>query len=249
MRRASRRSRLTDPAVARGRSRSGRAAQLEIPPGDLWIFGYGSLMWDPGFPYTQWAPAVVHGYHRALCILSHRWRGTPERPGLVLGLIRGGACRGIAFRVARADVEVTLRRLWAREMRRRVYRPRLLRVRLPGRQIRALGFVADTTHPAYAGGLAVEQIAERVVNSRGARGPNLDYLIRTVEHLTELGVHDRNLMRVLAAVRALCPPHGSPQTHTTAVPGVVRRRRPTERRWSARNRSKSLPGGAVRRGR
>lgn len=249
MRRVSRRSGLTDPGATRGRSRSNRAARLGIPPGDLWIFGYGSLMWDPGFPYIQWAPAIVHGYHRALCVLSHRWRGTPERPGLVLGLIRGGACRGIAFRVARADVEATLQRLWAREMRRRVYHPRLLRVRLPGREVRALGFVADTTHPAYAGELTIQQIAERIVNSSGARGPNLDYLTRTIEHLAELGVRDRNLMRVLAATRALRPPRGSPQARATALPAPAQSQHPTERRWSARNRSRSLPGGAVRRGR
>ena len=91
-----------------GAARARRAAALVLPNGDLWIFGYGSLMWDPDFPYVEWAPALIYGYHRALCIFSHRWRGTPERPGLVLGLDRGGACRGIAFRVAHADVESAL---------------------------------------------------------------------------------------------------------------------------------------------
>jgi cation transport protein ChaC len=97
----------------------------------LWVFGYGSLMWDPGFPYVRWAPALIHGYHRAMCISSSRWRGTPERPGLVLGLDRGGACRGIAFQVAADDAVFALQGLWAREMRRRIYLPRLLRARLP----------------------------------------------------------------------------------------------------------------------
>ena len=180
-----------------------RPSELSVPRGDLWIFGYGSLMWDPGFPYVRWAPALIYGYHRALCIFSNRWRGTPERPGLVLGLDRGGACRGIAFLVARADVAPALDALWSREMRRRVYRPRLLRARLPDKEVRALAFIADPKHAGYAGGLSMEQIAERVANCRGARGPNLEYLVRTIGHLAELGVRDHHLLRVLAAARAL----------------------------------------------
>ena len=178
-------------------------SQLPLQRGDLWIFGYGSLMWDPGFPYVQWAPALIYGYHRALCVSSNRWRGTAARPGLVLGLDRGGACRGIAFLVARADVAPTLEALWAREMRRSAYHPRFLRARLPAKQVQALAFVADLSHAAYAGGLSVEKTAERVANCCGARGPNLQYLIRTLEHLSELGVRDHNLLRVLAAARAL----------------------------------------------
>ncbi len=180
-----------------------RPSELAIPAGDLWIFGYGSLMWDPGFPYVRWAPALIYGYHRALCIFSSRWRGTPERPGLVLGLTRGGACRGIAFLVARADVEAALEALWAREMRRRVYRPRLLRTRLTDKDVRALAFVADPKHAGYAGRLSVEQTAERIASCSGARGSNIDYLVRTIEHLAELGVRNHNLLRVLTAVRAL----------------------------------------------
>ncbi|MEK6593441.1 MAG: gamma-glutamylcyclotransferase [Pseudomonadota bacterium] len=168
---------------------------------NLWIFGYGSLMWDPGFPYVSWAPALIHGYHRAMCISSSRWRGTPQRPGLVLGLDRGGACRGIAFLVAAADVAVTLRKLWAREMRRRIYLPRLLQARLPDKTVRALAFVADPRHAEYSGHLTLEQTAERIANCRGARGPNLEYLVRTIEHLAELGVRDHYLLRVLAAAR------------------------------------------------
>lgn len=178
-------------------------AGFGMPRGDLWIFGYGSLMWDPGFPYVQWEPALVHGYHRALCIYSTRWRGTPAQPGLVLGLDRGGACRGIAFRVAQADVAATLEALWAREMSRRVYHPRLLRARLPMRHVRTLAFVADCRHAGYAGRLTVEQTAARIASCHGARGPNLAYLLRTIDHLTDLGVRDHYLLRVLAAVRAL----------------------------------------------
>jgi cation transport protein ChaC len=184
-------------------TRAPHPSALGIPPGDLWVFGYGSLMWDPGFPFRSWAPALIFGYHRVLCIASNRWRGTPERPGLVLGLERGGACRGIAFRVARRDVSTTLDVLWAREMRRHVYRLRLLRTQLPDREVRALAFIADPAHAGYAGPLSIAETAKRIANCHGARGPNLDYLVRTINHLAELGVRDHNLSRVLAAVRAL----------------------------------------------
>jgi len=123
--------------------RAPHPSTLGIAPGDLWVFGYGSLMWDPGFPFRRWAPALIFGYHRALCIASNRWRGTPERPGLVLGLERGGACHGIAFRVAQRDVATVLDALWAREMRRPVYRARLVRTRLPDREVKALAFIVS----------------------------------------------------------------------------------------------------------
>lgn len=180
---------------------------MGIPAGDLWVFGYGSLMWNPGFPFRDRVPALVFGYHRALCIASHGHRGTPDHPGLVLGLDRGGACRGIAFRVARRDVNSTLQMLWAREMRRHGYQARLVRARLLDRQVRALAFIADLAHARYAGALTVEETARRIANCHGARGPNLDYLMRTINHLAELGVRDHNLLRVSDAVRALGTVH------------------------------------------
>lgn len=180
-----------------------RPSELGLPKGDLWIFGYGSLMWDPGFPHVDQAPALVYGYHRELCIYSSRWRGTPERPGLVLGLDRGGACRGLAFRIAAAHVARSLEALWEREMRRGIYHPRLLRARLPGRTARVLAFIANPLHPGYAGTLPTERTAELIANCCGDRGPNIEYLARTLKHLADLGVRDHHLLRVMEAVRML----------------------------------------------
>jgi len=180
-----------------------RHSELDLPKGDLWIFGYGSLMWDPGLPHIDWAPALVHGYHRELCIYSSRWRGTPARPGLVLGLVRGGACRGIAFRISAPDVPTSLDALWEREMRRGVYHPRLLHARMPGRRARVLTFIANPQHPGYAGMLSTARTAELIANCRGDRGPNVDYLTRTLKRLAELGVRDHHLLGVMAAVRTL----------------------------------------------
>lgn len=190
------------PVKAR-HARGAPRALLDVPPGPLWVFGYGSLMWDPRFTYVEWAPALVYGYHRALCIASNRWRGTPARPGLVLGLDRGGACRGIAFLLAPSDVESTLELLWAREMRRRVYWPRFVTARLPGTDVRALAFIADRRHAAYVGRLPIGATAQRVATCCGQGGANLDYLARTVDHLLELGVRDDHLQRVLASARKL----------------------------------------------
>jgi len=178
-------------------------SELDLPRGDLWIFGYGSLMWDPGFPNEASLPALIYGYHRELCIYSSRWRGSPERPGLVLGLDRGGACRGVAFRIASAHVSRSLDALWEREMRRGVYHPRLLHARLPGRTARVLAFVANPKHPGYAGTLPTERTAELIANCCGDRGPNVEYLARTIKHLSDLGVRDHHLLRVMAAVRTL----------------------------------------------
>jgi len=176
-----------------------------LPEADLWVFGYGSLMWNPGFHYLRKHPALLYGYHRALCIYSTRHRGTPEEPGLVMGLARGGSCHGMAFLVERRRVAETLLALWHREMHGRTYHPRLVNVRVEAKPVKALAFVVDKEHKHYAGELAVEEIARRVVRCRGQRGPNIDYLLNTIAHLEDLGVRDRRLASVLSAVRALQP--------------------------------------------
>lgn len=177
--------------------------QPAVPAGDLWIFGYGSLMWDPGFSYLKSCPALVRGYHRRICIYSPHWRGTPEQPGLVLGLDRGGTCHGMAFLVAADHVAATLAELWQREMTTQVYIPRLVKARLPHAMVEALAFVADRRHHNYAGRLTLEEMARLVASRSGARGANLDYLLRTIDYLTGLGVEDRRLLRVLTAAQAL----------------------------------------------
>jgi len=176
-----------------------------LPEDDLWVFGYGSLMWSPCFRFTDHALARVHGYHRALCILSTRYRGTRERPGLVMGLCRGGSCWGMAFRIPRAHVKRALARLWSREMTRRVYEPRLVLAQLtrPARSVRALAFLADPGHPAYVRELDLHGRARLVAQGIGQRGHCIEYIENTLEHMHEVGVRDPHLERILHAALAM----------------------------------------------
>lgn len=168
-----------------------KTPNLPLTPGEpLWVFGYGSLMWNPGFPHLEQRPAVLHGYHRRFCVLSHRYRGTPERPGLVLGLDRGGSCRGIAFKVAPENVEPVVAYLWEREMVTGVYRPSLKRIRLPAGPVTACCFLADPHHRQYCGHLGTDQTVAMIRTGIGVSGSNRDYLLNTVDHLRDLGIRD-----------------------------------------------------------
>lgn len=174
-----------------------------LPKDDLWVFGYGSLMWAPHFRYEEQAVGRLWGYHRALCIRSARYRGTPQRPGLVLGLCAGGSCWGVAFRVARRRVPEVMKNLWEREMVRRVYEPRFVPVRLARRRVPALAFVADPTHEGFAGELDLRSRAQLVAQGIGERGRCTDYVRNTLEHMYAIGVTDPHLERVLETAESI----------------------------------------------
>jgi cation transport protein ChaC len=161
---------------------------------DLWVFGYGSLMWRPGFEFLEQQPARLIGEHRALCVYSFDHRGTPERPGLVLGLDRGGACRGIAFRVAAARREATIQYLREREQTTHVYREVMRSVWL-GKETRvsALAYVVDRSHVQYAGRLSLSEQLRFVNQGHGRSGANRDYVLSTVKAIEAEGFRDPQL--------------------------------------------------------
>jgi cation transport protein ChaC len=212
----------------------------QLPKGDLWIFGYGSLMWSPGFSYKRKAPGRLYGYHRALCILSTRYRGTRRKPGLVMGLCRGGSCWGMAFRVDAGRVRAALWRLWQREMPRRVYAPRLVEVQLrSGRRVSALAFLADPAHPAYVRELDLHGRARLVAQGMGQRGLCVDYIRNTIEHMQTVGVRDPHLERILHAALALRT-NGSGKGVLAVVPAAERQPEAT----AARDVLPPRPSGA-----
>ncbi|WP_119461439.1 gamma-glutamylcyclotransferase [Rhodospirillaceae bacterium SYSU D60014] len=177
--------------------------RLKPPPGEeFWVFAYGSLIWRPGFACLEARPALLRGYHRAFCIYSVLYRGTPERPGLVLGLDRGGACRGRALRVAAQDAEAVAIYLHEREMVTGVYEPRWLPVDVEGRRIHAVTYVADRNHEQYTGKLDPDRIVEMILKGEGKAGSNRAYLENTVAHLDELGIADGALHDLLRLVEA-----------------------------------------------
>jgi cation transport protein ChaC len=163
---------------------------------ELWVFGYGSLMWRPGFDYLERAQAKLIGLHRSLCVYSHVHRGTPERPGLVLGLDRGGACRGIAYRVAAEKREETIDYLRAREQVTSVYLEVHRRITLekPGDPVvQAVTYVVDRGHTQYAGRLSPDQQLHIVRQGHGQSGANPDYVKNTVKAIEDQGFRDPGL--------------------------------------------------------
>lgn len=171
--------------------------------GAFWVFGYGSLMWRPGFAFAETRPARVLGYHRAMCVLSVRYRGTPETPGLVMGLKAGGECLGRAYRVAPGDRTAAVAYLKDRELVTGVYTEQMLPAVLDdGRRVQAYGFVADPGHPQYRGALSQAEAAALIRQGRGWEGPARDYLANSLAHLAELGIEETDLAALLAAVDA-----------------------------------------------
>ncbi len=168
--------------------------------GDIWVFGYGSLMWRPDFPYLDAAPALLRGYHRAFCIYSVHHRGSRQRPGLILGLDRGGSCRGRAFRVAAGEANAVIGYLDSRELITHVYLRRTIPVAINGARIAAIAYVADPGHVQYAGALPLAEAARVIRGGRGVSGDNPDYLRNVVEHLDELGIADGPIHRLMELV-------------------------------------------------
>ncbi|ABD90385.1 gamma-glutamylcyclotransferase [Rhodopseudomonas palustris] len=178
--------------------------------GDLWVFGYGSLMWHPGFAFLEQLSARLIGEHRALCVYSFVHRGTPEKPGLVLGLDRGGACRGVAFRVAAADRAETVAYLRGREQVTKVYREVMRSVWLQDdarRRVSALTYVVDRGHAQYAGRLSDAEQLRIVRQGHGQSGPNQDYVLSTVAALETQGCRDPQLHRLALQLRDDTPVH------------------------------------------
>jgi cation transport protein ChaC len=176
-------------------------SEAELSKGDLWVFGYGSLMWRPGFEFIEQAPARLIGEHRALCVYSFVHRGTPEKPGLVLGLDRGGACRGIAFRVAEKHRAATVNYLREREQVTSVYREVMRSVWLENaarQRVSALAYVVDRGHVQYAGRLSLAEQLRHVQQGHGRSGANRDYVLATVGAIEAEGFCDRPLHQLAA---------------------------------------------------
>lgn len=168
---------------------------------ERWVFGYGSLMWRPGFPFAERRAATLHGRRRAFCIYSVHHRGTYQRPGLVLGLAPGGATRGAAYRVDEADWAQTYAYLLEREQPTETYIEARRHVRLEdGRRVEAVTFLSDVNHPQWAGALSLERQAQLIRGATGLSGRNVDYLADLVDHLREMGVRDRAMERLLGLV-------------------------------------------------
>jgi len=177
-------------------------ATMDAESTPLWVFGYGSLMWRPDFPHDQIVDARLYGFHRAPCIYSFHHRGTEQKPGLVMGLDRGGSCRGRALCVGPDDAPGVLDYLDEREMISGVYVPSLRSIHLAdGKVVQGLCFVVEHDHVQYAGGLDLDKQAALVRQGVGDSGHCLDYFSATVEHLDELGIHDALLHRLLKAAR------------------------------------------------
>ena len=165
---------------------------MNSPKKPRWVFSYGSLMWNPGFATPETQPARLQGWHRAFCIYSEHYRGTPKEPGLILGLLPGGACRGLAHRLPTTTYGEVRRYLIDREINNDgVYQETIRPIHLDdGRTVPALVYLADRRHRQFAGKLPLATAAALVRRSRGATGTNLEYVLNTVAHLGDLGLHD-----------------------------------------------------------
>jgi cation transport protein ChaC len=167
---------------------------------DLWVFGYGSLIWNPAFHFVEQRPALLHGWHRRFCLKLFMGRGSLQSPGVMLGLDEGGSCHGVAFRIAAAKVREELGILWQREMYGGAYHARLLTLEAEGGPISAVTFVINRDHPRYIRELSLEQTVALIATGCGDLGTCREYLENTVQHLRALGLDDERLARIAAAL-------------------------------------------------
>jgi cation transport protein ChaC len=189
--------RLTGEALERSLERMLK----EHASGDIWIFGYGSLMWNPEFDYDVHRVATIYGYHREFCLWSRINRGTPEQPGLVLTLERGGSCRGIAYRLRPSSSREQLSLLWLREMSMGSYNPRWLECHAGADRFEALGFVVNRCCTGYAGKLPLETMVQAIATARGKYGSSAEYLFRTEVTLAQHGIRDERVRQLAERVR------------------------------------------------
>ncbi|MBJ26088.1 MAG: gamma-glutamylcyclotransferase [Rhodospirillaceae bacterium] len=171
---------------------------MDFKQKDIWVFAYGSLLWNPGFSYVDSNAALLRGYHRSLCIYSHRYRGTPNLPGLVVGLDNGGSCRGVAYKVPAASASQVLRSIDRREILYNVYTRKNLRVKLYekgtiGRSVMAFTYVANRKDPQYASKINIEEKIKLIKQGKGSMGSSIDYVKKTVQFLDHIGLPDTNL--------------------------------------------------------
>ena len=200
---------LADPTIKLMGEEEHRASIARIlathpAPGiGVWVFAYGSLIWNPTIETVERKAASLRGYHRRFCLWTHLGRGSQEAPGLMLALERGGSCSGIAYRLAPEHVERELTILWRREMLSNAYHPRWLRLQGSQGPFPAIAFVMNTTHHRYAGRLSEAEVAAVIARAEGVLGPCCNYLFSTVQHLNEAGLRDRRLERIANEVRRL----------------------------------------------
>ena len=177
--------------------------QQQQPDSDVWLFAYGSLMWNPVFRFVEHRMGMIYGFHRRFCLWVPAGRGTPDNPGLVLGLDRGGSCRGIAFRIAAADIPSELLLVWRREMIVGSYVPRWVRVEDGKQGFKAITFVINRQHRRYAGELSQETTVNSIATASGHLGSCADYLMQTVDGLLSVGIKDKYLLSLRDQVQSL----------------------------------------------
>jgi len=177
------------------------------PNTDVWIFAYGSLIWNPVFHFTERRQGKIHGWHRQFCLWTPLGRGTPENPGLVLGLDRGGSCRGIAYQIATTEISSELLLIWRREMVVGSYIPQWVRVSIDNQVVEAIAFVINRHSSGYAGKLPTATMIDNIATATGALGTCAEYLMQTVDGLLSENIYDKHLMilrdRVIEKQRSL----------------------------------------------